>query len=127
MLAVALWLHSTVTQMLWIWLLSWGSCHDNCTAGGEWPVPELLQRARFHPQSEWLWNIAGTRDPSLYFCQCLLLSQWVKYANGLDRYLGREKEELVSLKADFCITSLISWLYQMILTLTSKFHVGMQC
>lgn len=100
-LAVALWLHSTVTQMPWIWLLSWGSCHDNCIAGGECPAPELPQRARFYPLSEWLWNTAGTRDPSLYFCQCLPLSHWVKYANGLDRYLGKKKKKAGFSKSRF--------------------------
>lgn len=37
------------------------------------------------------WDTAGTRDPFLHFCQCLLLSQWVKYPNGFDSYLGRKK------------------------------------
>lgn len=76
----------------WIQLLSWGSCHDNCAAAGECPAPEFLRRARGHWYSEWLWNIAGARDPFLYFCQCLLLSHWGKCASGVGRYLGRKKE-----------------------------------
>lgn len=90
-----LWPFGCVTQwhkcwMLWVgllrfWLLSWGSCHDNPTSGGECPAPEFLQWTWGHWHSEWLWNIAGTRDHFLYFCRCLLLSQWVKYANGANR------------------------------------------
>lgn len=110
--------------MLRIWLLSWGSCHDNCTAGWECPVPELLRRARIHRQSQWLWNIAGTRDPSLYFCQCLLSFTVCEMCKWSWQVSGKGKKKLISLK-DFCIT-LISWLYQ-IQTFTSEFHVGMQC
>lgn len=89
--------------------LGWSSCRELGVAG----IPSgsgILQA----PQSLSCTSADVYYDHSRWNMQMVLSGIW-------------ERKRLVSLKADFCVSSLFSWLYQMILTSTTKFHVGMQC
>lgn len=102
-MAGVLWLHNTVTNAgccLWHWsedravgasavppglaamttaLLGKALCGCSCR---ELRVIDILSVSQ---------DTAGSRDPFLWFCQRLLLSQWVKDTNAVDGYLGRKR------------------------------------
>lgn len=129
-----LWPFGCMTQwhkcwMLWV-ALGWAS---GCSPGGAAMTTSLLVGNALHQSSCGELGVAGIlsgsgilQAPETLSCTSADVYYYPSGWNMQMVFTGIwERKKLVSLKADFCITTLISWLYQMILTSTTKFHVGM--
>lgn len=123
-----LWPFDCLTQwhkcwMLRVALLSWGSCHDNCAAAGN----ALCQGSCTElgvigiPSASGILQAPET-PPCTSASVCYYHSGWNMQMVLTGTWEGKK---LLYLKADFCFASLISWLYQISLTFTSRSHLAM--